>query len=285
MLNEDIKVFGLFGFPLSHSLSPAMHNQALRALGIPGIYFAFERNKSQFLCLLRSRRKLILDGFNLTVPLKECIAPYLDVLDRSAKEAGAVNAVERIRNRWIGYNTDVFGFRKMLLEAHFHARRKKAVILGAGGAARAVLVSLAKERIGETVLWNRTISRADRLIREFRRKFPRVQWKRIAKPAELKSELADADLLVNTTSVGLKASDPPLVPAGAFPKKRILVLDLVYGRRKTKLLQLAKRLGHSSASGESMLLYQAAKAFEIWTKRKAPLSVMRHALHDAILAH
>ncbi len=282
-MNDDIKVFGLFGFPLSHSLSPSMHNEALKALGIPGIYFAFERNKKQFLRLVRSKKKIILDGFNLTVPLKECVLPYLDSLDDSAKQAGAVNTVHRTGNHFRGYNTDLFGILQSFRKARFSPRGKKAVILGAGGAARGVAAALAKGGAREIGMINRTISKSIQVVREFQRKFPRVRIKAIRSEKDLKSELRDIDLLVNATSVGLKEKDRSLVSSALFPKKKILVFDLIYGR-KTELLKTAKKLGHKTISGETMLLYQGARAFEIWTKRKAPISVMRKALHDGIMA-
>ncbi len=284
-LNEDIKVFGIFGFPLSHTLSPLMHNQALRALQIPGIYFAFERNRNQFLRLLRPRKKWILDGFNLTIPHKETILPYLDATDASAKLVGAVNTVKRVGNRWIGYNTDVYGFSKSLSEASFKAKGKKAVILGAGGGARAVLAALLKLGAKEIVIFNRTSSKSGRLVNEFQKKFRRSRIKNIQHRNDLRVEFQNTDLLVNATSVGLKPGNTPPIPVSFLPrKKRMLVHDLIYGRRKTKLLQAAKRLGHRTADGEAMLLYQGARAFEIWTGKKAPLKTMRKALHDGILA-
>lgn len=278
---DEIKVYGLFGFPLAHSLSADIHNAAFRELGMPAIYLPFERSRSQFLKLIHSKKRMILDGFNLTIPHKETILPYLDKIDPTAKLVGAVNTVKRIGNQWIGYNTDVFGFLAGLKEAKFRANGKKAVVLGAGGAARAVVAALSKYGIHEIVVVNRTSSRARLLVNEFRTKLRKVIL-RNASASSLKQELENADILVNATSVGLKLKDFTVLLKSDFPKRKILVYDLIYHVEKTPLLALASRLGHKIRNGETMLLMQGAKAFEIWTGKKAPINVMRKALRDAV---
>ena len=281
-LNDEFLVVGLFGFPLKHTLSPAMHNAAFRASGIPGIYFAFERNKSRFLKLIRSRKRMILDGFNLTVPYKETILPYLDSMDADAKLTGAVNTVRRVNNRWIGHNTDVIGFRKSLRDAGFSASGKRVVVLGAGGAARAVLVVLASQGARKIVVGNRTVSKAKKLIHEFQKKFHRIEWQAASNRREMEAALQDAHLVVNATSLGLKPADPLPVSAGALPKRGMLVYDLIYRPKVTRFLRLARSKGHRIMNGERMLLYQGARAFELWTGQKAPLNTMKKALHDAL---
>lgn len=281
-MNEDIKVFGLFGFPLSHSLSPLMHNVALRSLGIPGMYFAFERNRKRFLRLMRSRKKMILDGFNVTIPYKELALPYMDRLDGSAKMTGAVNTVLRTGNRWAGYNTDLDGFRAGLREAKFNPRGKKAVLLGAGGAQRAVLVALAQAGICAVSVYDLVPGKGKAFVNSFRAKFPKVKITLVETAAGIKEELTDADLLVNGTGVGLKKKDCSPIPSAYYPKKRLLVYDLIYKPQEPALLKQARRLGHRTVNGETMLLYQGVRAFEIWTKRKAPVDVMRKALRDGL---
>lgn len=278
--SDAIKVYGLFGYPLRHSLSAEMHNAAFRTLGIPAIYLPFERNPKQFLKLVRSKRRMILDGFNLTIPHKESILPYLNKIDPAAKLVGAVNTVKRDGNHWTGYNTDVFGFLAGLKEAKFHPRGKKAVILGAGGAARSVIVALAKSGIREIVIINRTSKRGKSLAREFKKKFPKIIFRNVV--WGLKLELENSNILVNATSIGLKSKDRSLIRKSDFPKRKILVYDLIYHMSKTPLLKLASRLGHKIKNGETMLLMQGARACEIWTGKKAPLNVMRKALQDAI---
>ncbi|MBI4388109.1 MAG: shikimate dehydrogenase [Candidatus Omnitrophica bacterium] len=281
-MNDEIKVFGLFGCPLSHSLSPAMHNAALKALGIPGMYFVFERNQKQFLNLVRTKKKMILDGFNVTIPYKELVMPFLDVTDQLAKIAGAVNTVKRVNNRWFGYNTDIVGFQSGLLEARFRARGKKAVILGAGGAARAVLVALANQKIREVYFFDVRSEKSNQVVREFQRRFPKVRMVPLKGLDEVKRELQNADLLVNASGVGLKKNDSSPIPDSFFPRKRILVYDLIYHPKEPVLLKQAKRLGHRVMNGETMLVQQGARAFEIWTEKKAPVLLMRKALRNAL---
>jgi len=281
--SDEIKVFGLFGYPLGHSLSAEMHNAAFRAVGMPAIYLPFERNPKQFLKLVRSKRRMILDGFNLTIPHKESILPYLNKIDPAAKFIGAVNTVKRSGNQWAGYNTDAFGFSEGLREVKFQARGKKAVILGAGGGARAAIVALLKSGISEVVIVNRTLMHGKNLAIEFQRKFPNATL-RSAPENCLKGELENTNLLVNATPIGIRQNDRSIVSRSQFPKKRILVYDLLYHFKETSLLKLASRLGNRIKNGETMLLMQGAKAFEIWTGRKAPVKVMRKALQNAIRA-
>ena len=283
MMKNDIKVFGLFGYPLSHSVSPEMHNAALRAARISGMYFAFERKKNDFLHLIRSKRRMILDGFNLTIPYKELILPYVDQLDPAAKLAGAVNTVLRTGNRWIGYNTDIDGFLAGTRSVRFNPRGKKAVVLGAGGAARAVVAALSIARVRQIGIFNRTVRKGSLLAREFKRKFPRITIKNIRDQKEAARELETADVLVNATSVGLHKSQSSPIPVSLLPTRKILVYDLIYRPKETKLLKAAKRRGHRALNGEMMLLHQGARAFEIWTKRKAPVLIMQRALQHALM--
>ncbi|PIQ85630.1 MAG: shikimate dehydrogenase [Candidatus Omnitrophica bacterium CG11_big_fil_rev_8_21_14_0_20_45_26] len=284
MLNEEVKVFGLFGYPLSHSLSPAMQNAALRTAGIPGVYLAFERDRRHFLRLLRNRRKLILDGFNLTVPHKETILPFLDRIDQVAKDVGAVNTVKRAGKHWIGFNTDVDGFLRALQEAGLRLKGKKTLLLGAGGAAKAAAYALVWKGVRELRIFNRTQNRGRQLCRVIQKKFPHSKVMHVRNKSELKQALFETDLLVNATSAGLRHQSQPLIPRSLWPKgKRVFVFDMMYGRRPTELIRTAKRLRHRTLDGETMLLHQGARAFEIWTGRKAPLAVMRKALRHAIM--
>ncbi len=281
--NSDLKVYGIFGYPLAHTVSPAIQNCAFDFYRLRSIYFAFERSPDRFRYLMQRVRSLVLNGFNITVPFKEAVIPYLDRLNSDARVVGAVNTVKKEKNRWVGYNTDVYGFLASLKKVRFKAKNKAVVVLGAGGSARAVLFALGKAGAGKITVANRTLSRAGKLARKFRKMFPRIKWNAVSlKGSSLKAFLPEADLLVNTTKAGLKAQDPLLIPKSFFPKRKILVYDLIYKPSETKLMKTAKRLGHRIINGETMLLYQGAKAFEIWTGRRAPINPMRKALHDAL---
>ncbi len=283
--DPDLKIYGIFGYPLGHSVSGAIQNCALDNYGLKSIYFVFERPPAQFRLLMRRLRSLLLDGFNVTVPYKEEVIHYLDRLSPEAEALGAVNTVKKTGNKWIGYNTDLYGFLKSLDEIGFRAKNKRAVILGAGGSARAVVYGLAKSGVRKIAIFNRTITRARRMVSQFKKKFPKIDW--TVHPMDqrrLKEVLSNSDLLVNTTKVGLKTSDPLLVSRSVFPKRKILVYDLIYKPKQTKLLKLASSLGHKTINGEAMLLHQGARAFELWTGKRAPVRDMKKALSDALHA-
>lgn len=280
---SDLKVYGIFGFPLGHTVSPAIQNRAFEFYKLKAIYFAFERPPARFRFLMRNLKSLVLDGFNVTVPFKEAVIPYLDRLSREAKLAGAVNTVKKQNGQWIGYNTDIEGFMAGLQEARFKPKGKSAVVLGAGGSARAVAFALAESGARKISVVNRTGSRSQNLVRKFRRLFPNVQWMASHfKADDWKCALSQAHLLVNATKVGLKKNDPVLIGKKLFPKNRILVYDLIYKPRRTALLRTAAREGHQAINGEAMLLRQGAKAFEIWTGKQAPIRDMKKALRDAL---
>lgn len=281
--DTELKVYGIFGRPLKHTVSPAMQNKAFDHYRLKSIYFAFERTDAQFRSLMRNLKSLLLDGFNVTVPFKEMIIPYLDRLSPEARAIGAVNTVKREGKKWTGYNTDVDGFLAGLHKARFQTKRKSAVILGAGGSARAAAYALARNRVSRVMFANRTPSKAKRLVRQFHGLFPLVQWDNVSlKGRALGEALSKVDLLVNATKVGLSGTDPVLIQPRFFPKRRILVYDLIYNPRKTHLIETARKKGLTTINGEEMLLYQGAKAFEIWTGKKAPIAKMKTALQDAL---
>ncbi len=281
--DPDLRVYGIFGYPLAHTVSPAIQNCAFDFYGLKSIYFAFERPRARFRYLMRNLKSLLLDGFNVTVPYKETVISYLDGLSREAKLIGAVNTVKKEGRRWVGYNTDSYGFLAGLKSAHFKAKGKSAVILGAGGSARAVSFALASNEIKEVSIANRSSFRARSLVQKFKTLFPKVKWQVLSLGGhDFKKVLSQADLIVNATKVGLKTKDSPLVPSGYFPRRKILVYDLIYRPSETQLLKRASRLGHRTVNGETMLIYQGAKAFQIWTGKSAPIQKMKRAFQDAI---
>ena len=281
--DPELRVYGIFGYPLAHTASPAIQNCAFDDCGLKSIYFAFERPPARFRFLMRNLRSLLLDGFNVTVPFKEAVIPYLDKLSPEARAVGAVNTVKKEKGRWVGYNTDIDGFLAGLKAVHFKSKGRQAVILGAGGSARAVAFALASSGIRKISVANRTQSRGRNLIRKFRKMFSRVEWADINfRGNEFERALSEASLLVNATKVGLKKADRLLVRKKLFPRHKILVYDLIYKPHRTQLLRLADKLGHQIQNGEMMLLHQGAKAFEIWTGKRAPISKMKKVLHDTV---
>lgn len=284
---QSFKLYGIFGYPLSHTLSPAMHETAFRKLGIHAHYLVMEFAPSEFMKLMRRASRLILSGFNVTVPYKETVLKYLDHVSPEAKAIGAVNTVYRRGTRWFGANTDMPGFLMALKkEGGFRPLGKKAVVLGAGGAARAVAYGLACEHIREVLITDCFPEKAKKIVREMRKIFPKVCFRAVAAGiSEVKKALPEADVIINATPLGLKEKDPLVVPASWIPAAKgpkKLFMDLIYNPAVTPFLKIAKRKGHRTLNGLGMLFYQGALAFQYWTKRPVPVAIMRRALLEAL---
>jgi len=277
--NRVDKLFAVVGYPLGHTLSPSMHMAALKKRGIPGLYIPLEIEPREFVHVMKDIRRVPLSGFNVTVPFKEKIIPLLDNVSPEARAIGAVNTV-KVGKDIVGYNTDACGFERSLRDdLGFSPKGKRALLIGAGGAARACMYTLAKRGIKTIVIADTVSQKAVRLRNHFQRIFKKVQFI-ITKANEEHYELflPEVDLIINATPVGLRKNDPLLIPGRIFPEKKLAVYDLIYNPAQTKLLTVAKKKGCRTAHGLGMLLYQGAKAFEIWTRTKAPVSTMRRAL-------
>ncbi len=264
-----------------------MQEAAFRALGIKAFYLPFEVGRKGMIHLMKHRKKLLLDGFNVTVPYKELALRYLDGVSPEARALGAVNTAVRKGKRWVGFNTDTRGFLTSLQkEGKFRPKGKQVLILGAGGSARAVAYALAKEGARAITVANRTEARAKKIISDYRKLFRRVEWKSLglkgSRPESFRNFARRIDLVVNATSVGLKPGDPALVDAKDFPNRKAFFVDLIYRPAETRFLRLARGRGHRTLNGLGMLLYQGAAAFELWTGRKAPIETMRAALKEGL---
>lgn len=278
-----MKLYGIFGFPLKHTLSPAMQEAAFEKSGIDASYLSLELDPPSFKKLAARFSKCLLAGFNITVPYKQTVIPYLDAVSKDAALIGAVNTVKRSGKKFKGHNTDWLGFVYALKEARFNPAGKKAVVLGAGGAARACVYGLLKKGVREIVIFNRHPERAEKIRKDFERIFPEMRARVYGlKNSALKTELKNADLLLNTTSLGLKNDNRLPARAEVLPAGKLLVYDLIYNPLETPFLKMAKRKGKRVLNGVSMLLYQGARAFEIWTGRKAPVALMRRALLEKL---
>lgn len=286
--NSSVQLFGIVGYPLAHTLSPVMQEAAFSALGLKAYYLPFEIHPRIFRRTMKSLSRTPLEGFNVTVPYKQAVIPHLDGISREARSVGAVNTVYRTGRKWLGTNTDVPGFLAALKnEGEFRIRSKKIAVFGAGGASRAIVYALASSRAASVTVINRRLDRAVTMVRGFKRQFPKIKFQAAAlkEKKAIQEILRSADLVVNATSLGLKKKDPEFLPAAWIPKakkKRILFYDLIYGASKTSFLKNAARKGHRTMNGLSMLLYQGALAFKIWTGRKAPVNVMAKSLEEAV---
>jgi len=278
---EQARLFGVLGEPVEHSLSPAMHNAAFAAAGLPHLYLRYRVPPAQLRAALDEARTLGMGGLNLTVPLKEVVRPFLDAVTPEAERIGAVNTVLFRGGRLIGDNTDGRGFARSL-RGHVRLRGATAVVIGAGGSARAVGAALVAGGARRIVVANRTVPRAEALAARLR-----ALGTADVRPAPLAAlargdVLAGAALIVNTTSTGLHGAAVRVRHAAT--SRACLFVDLVYGARPTPFLAAAARAGRPTLDGAGMLLHQGALAWEAWNGRPAPLAAMARALADAGLA-
>ncbi len=269
-INGQTKLVGLIGYPVEHSLSPAMHNSAFAALNLSWCYVPLPVHPDRLGEAVAGLQALSFVGANVTVPHKEAVMSYLDEVIPEAQAIGAVNTIVVRDGQGIGYNTDWQGFLTALSEGGFDPHGKRAVVLGAGGAARAVVYALVQAGAQVTVL-NRTLARAQALVRDFSPLFPALSLTL----QTLEEQTAEAHLLVNATPVGTwpEVDQSPWPEDLAFPG-HLTVFDLVYNPHQTKLLQQARAAGAKDIGGLGMLVHQGAVAFELWTGEKAPVETM-----------
>jgi shikimate dehydrogenase len=270
-------VYGVWGYPVKHSASPAMHNAAFAALGIPGIYVPFEVDPERVREAIAGVRALQIRGVNVTVPLKEKVATHLDGLTERAARLGAVNTLYWEEGKLLGDSTDGPGFLQALTHDGFTVSdQTQALVLGAGGSARAVVEALMSAGANVVVL-NRTRERAAEVAARFGARH--APWGE----ASLRLLLPDADLLVNTTSVGRAGSDEAQLPV---PREALhpalFVSDLNYNPAETPLLARARERGCPNQNGVEMLVQQGALSFTRWTGVTPPLEVMRTAVQKTM---
>jgi shikimate dehydrogenase len=280
---------GLIGHPVAHSRSPAMQQAAFDALGIAARYELWDTPAAELAARVAALRQPGMLGANVTVPHKLAVLPLLDDQAPEARRvAGAVNTIVRAETgagvRLVGHNTDVAGLAASLRDAGIRLAGQRVVLLGAGGAAQAAAGLAAHEGAAGLIVAARRVAAAERLIADVtarqERRPPEARGLDLADTAALRAALRRCDLLLNATSAGM--GDPTVAPmpldlVGALPRAAF-VLDIVYTLPETALLRAARTAGLATANGLSMLLYQGAAAFELWTGRPAPLAVMRAAL-------
>ncbi|MCJ7613828.1 shikimate dehydrogenase [Candidatus Bathyarchaeota archaeon] len=274
-VNGKTRVCAIIGDPVDHSLSPVMHNAAFKELGLNLVYVAFTVTTRELKTAILAAKSLGLRGLNVTMPHKHAVMNYLDKVDVTAKSIGAVNTVLCNQGKLIGYNTDGSGAMIALQENGVYPEEKKLVLLGAGGAAKAIAYQAAQD-VEELVILNRTLEKAKKLAESLKSFGAKVKGGTLS-PEVLKTELSTADILVNATSVGMHPDiDSNPVPSDIL-RSDLCVMDIIYNPLETKLVADAKAAGAKVVSGIEMLIYQGAVAFEIWTNCPAPVEVMRAA--------
>uniref|UniRef100_A0A7C4AJP3 Shikimate dehydrogenase (NADP(+)) n=1 Tax=Thermodesulfovibrio aggregans TaxID=86166 RepID=A0A7C4AJP3_9BACT len=273
MITGKTKITGIFGDPVEHSLSPVIHNEAFKYLGLDYCYVPFHVKKEKLKEAAEALRALNIKGVNITIPHKEAIIPFLDELSEEACHIEAVNTVLNSEGYLKGFNTDTYGFVLSLKEEGILLNGRNVIVLGAGGAARAVVYGILKEG-GRVYIFNRTRDRAQKIMEKFRQ-FGFIEV--VDKIDESVIEIMQ--IVVNATSLGLKKDDPmPLSPQLLKPEH--IYCDIVYP--ETPLMKEAEKIGCKVTGGSGMLVWQAAFAFEIWTGRQAPIEVMKQALNKVL---
>ena len=282
MSSSEIKNFGILGWPVGHSLSPQMYMAAFKAAGFTNYnYTLLPIHTGKLYFAVEGLKGLDFRGVNVTIPHKSTIMQYLDAVDSDAMIIGAVNTVVNDGGILTGYNTDVVGFLAALAEANFLPEDCHAVVLGAGGAARAILWGLCKRRAEYITIGARNQQKAENLAKDF---LPHghvegFDWL----SDDFKEIIQSADILINTTPLGMFPEvdamppvDLKLLPEGA------LVYDIIYNPFETKLLRTAKELGYPTLDGLSMLLLQGQEAYRLYTGELPDLQVMRRALEEGL---
>ena len=270
------KVYGVIGNPIEHSLSPVMHNAAFEALGLDAIYLAFRVAEHELGDAIRGAKSLGIAGLNVTIPLKEKALAFVDA-DDIASRIGAINTIDFSTDTPTGYNTDGIGALTVLKERVGEIRGKEVLILGAGGAARAIAFYLDAEGARLTIA-NRTEDRAAMLASSLHNAgFISLR------EDELKRHIRDADILINTTPVGMYPRVDATLVNARMMHPELVVFDIVYNPAETKLLREAKKAGvQTIIEGVKMLVYQGAASFRIWTGMKPPVEVMESAVRKAL---
>ena len=256
--------------PIKHSISPFIHNSAFEATNTNGVYLAWEVDATELAETVANIRRYQMYGINLSMPYKEQVIPYLDQLSEEACLIGAVNTVVNREGTLIGYNTDGKGFFKSL--PSFKISKKSLVLLGAGGAAKAILAQAILDGVSQISVFVRSSSMEK--TRPYLEKIQnatgfRVDLFALEDVQELQDSITQADLLVNATSVGMDGSSQPIPTSIVLPEK-LMVADVIYQPFETPFLKWAKNQGNQSINGLGMLLYQAAEAFELWTGKEMP---------------
>lgn len=266
------QIFGVIGDPIAHSMSPDMHNDSFQHLGIEATYLPFAVRSENLQDAVKGMKAIGVKGFNVTIPHKTAIMPFLDKIDPLAADIGAVNTVKLEDGFYVGYNTDGLGFVKGLSEQlHASLKEQKVLVIGAGGAARAIYYSLLQEGASHVDVTNRTLPKAAELIAEKTGNAHSL----IYTLAEAEARLSEYTLIINTTSIGMQPNidEAPISLENIRPQS--LVSDIIYNPLQTKLLQEAAKKNALTQNGIPMFVYQGALAFQLWTGKQPDIDRMR----------
>jgi shikimate dehydrogenase len=267
-------ITGIIGFPLSHTMSPAMHNNSFKKFKMDWEYDVFEMETGRVGAFMAGMRDKGIRGINVTIPHKHHVMQFLDKIDKAAAIIGAVNTVVNRNGKLTGYNTDYLGFLSSLKKNRVGLKGKKIVMFGAGGAAHAIAYALNTFAPKEFRIYNIDLPMTQRLIKQL--KLKNVITGDITKSADKDAVIMEADFVINCTSVGMHGDETPYSIDGL--KKGAVVFDLIYNPAKTPFLRNAEKKGAKIINGLDMLIFQGIEAFELWTKKRPSYAMVKNAV-------
>lgn len=281
-INGETGIMGIIGGNIKKSLSPFLHNTLLKHYSLNDCYFSFQISAVQLPAAIEGLKTLNIKGVNVTVPFKEKAMEFIDKVEESALKIGAINTIVHKDKLLYGYNTDFIGFKRSLLEKkEIEIKGKSAVVMGAGGAARAIIYVLCQEGIKEISIFNRTLDKAGKIEKEYHAFFPDCLI-RIFPMGDrcLQDKINRADFLINTTSLGFYPNiDLNPLPENILLNQHLIAYDLIYFPAKTSFLRQAEKAGAKIINGGEMLVYQAVESFYLWTRIRPDKEIVRELIH------
>lgn len=280
IITGHTRLTGLLGSPVAHSISPMMHNDSFRQLGLDYVYLAFDVGTDKLETAVDGLRALNVRGFNLTMPDKTLMCSLCDKLSPAAKISGAVNTVVNDNGFLTGHTTDGIGYMRSVKEAGYDIIGKKMTLLGAGGAATSILVQAAFDGVAEISVFNNrsaSFTRIEKIIEELKSCTScRIHLYDYSDMEILRREIADSAILTNGTSVGMAPNEGrSIITDPSMLHRNLIVSDVIYNPEETKLLHMAKEAGCAAFNGLDMLLYQGAEAFKLWTGQEMPVEIIK----------
>lgn len=281
-IDSSTKLYCLIGNPITKSLSPSIHNYVFNKEKVNAVYLTFNINKKDLKNVVNSFKAIDVKGFNVTIPYKIDIINFLDKLSYEAELIGAVNTVKNKNGKLIGYNTDGLGFLKTLKERNISLKGKNVLILGAGGAAQSISLTVANEKVKSIIILNRTISKSRKLVKKIKSRFSKIECN-YGSLSDVHIDFDKIDILVNCTSIGMYPNEDQ-IPIDLYKfSKNVIVYDIIYKPLETKLIKIAKELEMIAIGGLDMLIYQALLSDEIWLGKKLEIENIKNTLKRRIL--
>ncbi|MCJ7713159.1 shikimate dehydrogenase [Candidatus Bathyarchaeota archaeon] len=275
-ISGKTKICGVIGNPIQHTLSPTIQNSAFNHLNLDFIFLAFKVKTAELEMAIQGMRSLDIHGLNVTMPHKNMVINYLDEIDSTVESLNSANTIVNKKGRLLGFNTDGIGAVKALQENGVDLSSSKVVLLGAGGAGRAIAFSIA-DKVEDLIVLNRDITKAKNLELNLKLKFNKNIHHGTLSQDSIQKNLRSSDLLINATNVGMGPNSNLSIVNPKLLTSDLTVMDIVYNPLETKLLSDAKIVGAKTINGLEMLIYQGAASFELWTGRKAPIEIMKLA--------